>query len=95
MTPKIMPHGRLHEWVAEEEGYFAAEGLEYTFVQAGDYGIRQRRRDASGQVRTGAFETFESGRDGANVRSVSDTTPAATSPRCRGWRPYCLPTRST
>ena len=23
----IHTHGRLHEWVAEEKGYFAAEGL--------------------------------------------------------------------
>ena len=27
----IRPHFRLHEWVAEEKGYFAAEGLEYEF----------------------------------------------------------------
>ena len=32
MALKIMPHGRLQEWVAEEKGYFAAEGLEYSFV---------------------------------------------------------------
>ena len=27
----ITPHFRLHEWVAEERGYFAAEGLDYEF----------------------------------------------------------------
>jgi ABC-type nitrate/sulfonate/bicarbonate transport system substrate-binding protein len=27
----ITPHFRLHEWVAEEKGYFRAEGLEYEF----------------------------------------------------------------
>ena len=27
----IAPHFRLHEWVAEEKGYFTAEGLEYEF----------------------------------------------------------------
>ena len=27
----IAPHMRLQEWVAEEKGYFAAEGLEYEF----------------------------------------------------------------
>ena len=32
MPLKIMPHGRLQEWVAEEKGFFAAEGLAYTFV---------------------------------------------------------------
>ncbi len=52
MTLKILPHGRLQEWVAEEQGYFTAEGLEYTFLPEGDYGV------PAGQVGTGAFETF-------------------------------------
>ena len=67
MALKIMPHGRLQEWVAEEKGYFAAEGLDYAFVHNGDYGIGSVQRDDSGQIRTGAFETFEAGRSGANV----------------------------
>jgi NitT/TauT family transport system substrate-binding protein len=67
MALKIMPHGRLQEWVAEEKGYFAAEGLEYSFVLEGDYGVHAGRRDDAGEIRTGAFETFETGRDGANV----------------------------
>jgi hypothetical protein len=28
----IAPHMRLHEWVAEEKGYFAEEGLDYEFA---------------------------------------------------------------
>jgi len=28
----IAPHMRLQEWVAEEKGYFKAEGLEYDFL---------------------------------------------------------------
>jgi NitT/TauT family transport system substrate-binding protein len=67
MVLKIMPHGRLQEWVAEEKGYFTAEGLEYSFVIEGDYGVHPVRRDDAGEIRTGAFETFEAGRDGANV----------------------------
>jgi hypothetical protein len=43
MALKILPHGRLQEWVAEEQGYFAAEGLEYTFLPEGDYGSRPGR----------------------------------------------------
>ena len=27
----IEAHFRLHEWVAEEKGYFAEEGLDYEF----------------------------------------------------------------
>src|ERR1700739_820944 len=67
MALKIMPHGRLQEWVADEKGFFTGEGLEYSFVTGGDYGVHQARRDDAGQIRTGAFETFETGRDGANV----------------------------
>jgi NitT/TauT family transport system substrate-binding protein len=67
MALKIMPHGRLQEWVAEEKGYFAAEGLEYSFIISGDYGLSSVSRDDAGEIRTGAFETFGAGRDGADV----------------------------
>src|SRR5438477_10971301 len=68
MPLKIMPHGRLQEWVAEEKGFFTAEGLDYTFLtDNGDYGIHSVQRDGAGEVRTGAFETFGAGRDGADV----------------------------
>ncbi|MGH3245243.1 MAG: ABC transporter substrate-binding protein [Trebonia sp.] len=67
MALKIMPHGRLQEWVAEEKGYFAAEGLQYSFVTSGDYGMSSVERDEAGEVKTGAFETFGAGRSGADV----------------------------
>jgi ABC-type nitrate/sulfonate/bicarbonate transport system substrate-binding protein len=67
MTLKILPHGRLQEWVAQERGYFTAEGLDYTFLHADDYGVHDVSRDAGGEIRTGAFETFGAGRDGADV----------------------------
>jgi NitT/TauT family transport system substrate-binding protein len=67
MALKIMPHGRLQEWVAEEKGYFGAEGLEYSFVLTGDYGVSSVQRDDAGEIKTGAFETFGAGRSGADV----------------------------
>ncbi|HEY2240737.1 MAG TPA: hypothetical protein VGI21_18195 [Streptosporangiaceae bacterium] len=67
MALKIMPHGRLQEWVAEEKGYFTDEGLEYTFIPEGDYGIEVVRRDDGGEIRSGAFETFGAGRSGADI----------------------------
>jgi NitT/TauT family transport system substrate-binding protein len=67
MALKIMPHGRLQEWVAEEKGYFAAEGLEYSFIVSGDYGVSTATRDDAGEIKTGAFETFGAGRSGADV----------------------------
>ena len=56
----IQPHFRLHEWVAEEKGYFAAEGLDYEFqetVQSTD-----GKAHAQGD-KVGAMQTFEKGRD--------------------------------
>jgi ABC-type nitrate/sulfonate/bicarbonate transport system substrate-binding protein len=67
MPLKIMPHGRLQEWVADEKGYFTAEGLDYAFVASEDYGVHARQRDDAGEIKSGAFETFGAGRDGADV----------------------------
>jgi hypothetical protein len=55
----IEPHFRLQEWVAEEKGYFAAEGLDYVFqelIQSTD-GQHHDRGD-----RVGAYQSFERGR---------------------------------
>lgn len=82
MALRIMPHGRLQEWVADERGFFTEEGLDYTFVTAGDYGITSPERDEGGEIKTGAFETFEAGRDGANVSCACHwATNAAASER--------------
>src|SRR4051794_41619973 len=35
---RIQPHSRLQEWVAEEEGFFRDEGLDYEFDAAGFIG---------------------------------------------------------
>ena len=56
----IEPHFRLQEWIAEEKGYFAAEGLDYEFREK----IRStdgKHHDIGGQ-RIGAYQSFEAGR---------------------------------
>jgi hypothetical protein len=55
----IDPHFRLQEWVAEEKGYFRAEGLDYEF--------REQVRATGGKIhdkgdKVGAFQSFEEGR---------------------------------
>ena len=58
----IEPHFRLHEWVAEEKGFFADEGLEYEFretVQTSD-GAVHRTPD-----KIGAYQSIEGGREAA------------------------------
>ena len=55
----IEPHFRLQEWVAEEKGYFAAEGLDYEFrelVQRTDGAIHNKG------PKVGAFQSLEQGR---------------------------------
>jgi hypothetical protein len=59
----IQPHFRLQEWVADEKGYFADEGLDYEFreeVQATDGKIHDKGN------KVGAYQSFEAGR-GSNV----------------------------
>ena len=55
----VEPHFRLQEWVAEEKGYFRAEGLDYEF--------RELIRSSGGQHHNkgaqGAFQSIEQGRD--------------------------------
>jgi ABC-type nitrate/sulfonate/bicarbonate transport system substrate-binding protein len=55
----IEPHFRLQEWVAEEKGYFAQEGLDYVFrelVQSTDGKIHDKGD------RIGAYQALEAGR---------------------------------
>ena len=66
----IAPHMRLHEWVAEEKGYFEAEGLDYEFADS--------LKSKDGKIhdlgnKVGAFQTFEEGRT-CNVSSACHWT---------------------
>src|SRR6185295_3059788 len=55
----IQSHFRLHEWVAEEKGYFKDEGLDYIFQET----VKSTGGKAhnSGD-KSGAMQTFEKGR---------------------------------
>jgi hypothetical protein len=72
----IEPHFRLQEWIAEEKGYFTAEGLDYEF--------REKIRSTAGQhhdmggQRVGAYQSFEAGRS-ADVSSPA-TEPSTLRP---------------
>src|ERR1700733_9172376 len=89
MALKIMPHGRLQEWVAEEKGLFKAGGRDYSFIVTGDYGVSSVQRDDAGEIKTGAFETFGAGRDGADV---SCACHSATNAAAREGSRYLVPT---
>jgi len=57
---KIEPHFRLQEWVAEEKGYFTAEGLDYEFYEL----IRSTDGAHHASVgKSGAFQSIERGRE--------------------------------
>jgi hypothetical protein len=55
----IAPHMRLHEWVAEEKGYFKAEGLDYDFFD--ELVSKEGKKHDLGD-KVGAYQTFERGR---------------------------------
>ncbi len=55
----VAPHFRLQEWVAEEKGYFTAEGLNYEFREAMDSSKGSGHNLGS---KVGAYQTFEAGR---------------------------------
>ena len=55
----IEPHFRLQEWVAEEKGYFRAEGLDYEFREL----IRSTEGQHHNKVNQGAFQSIEKGRE--------------------------------
>lgn len=56
----IQPHMRLHEWVAEENGYFKDEELDY------DFRVQWDSQDGRNQYlgdKIGAYQTIEEGRE--------------------------------
>ena len=57
----IAPHFRLQEWVAEEKGYFRAEGLDYEFRDSWGKGDTGKTHAVPNKF--GAYQTFEKGRD--------------------------------
>ncbi|MBV9921256.1 MAG: ABC transporter substrate-binding protein [Pseudonocardia sp.] len=65
MVFRIQPHVRLHEWVAEERGFFTDEGLDYVF-EADGFAAGTSTVGAAGtaslEVRSGAFEDMQAGR---------------------------------
>lgn len=55
----VEPHFRLQEWVAEEQGYFRAEGLDYEFREL----IRSTAGKHHNKGSSGAFQSIEKGRE--------------------------------
>jgi len=55
----VEPHFRLQEWVAEEKGYFGAEGLDYEFREL----IRSTAGQHHNKGAQGAFQSIEKGRE--------------------------------
>ena len=57
----IAPHFRLQEWVAEEKGYFRAEGLDYVFSDSWGKDDVGKTHQVANKV--GAYQSFEKGRE--------------------------------
>jgi ABC-type nitrate/sulfonate/bicarbonate transport system substrate-binding protein len=72
---QISPHFRLHEWVAEEKGYFKAEGLDYEF--------REVFKTHTTPDKVGAMTSFEQGRE-TNVSCACHWTVNVAASQGRG-----------
>jgi hypothetical protein len=60
----IHAHGRLQEWVAEEHGYYAAEGLTDYVLMLNDLGVPDPALTLTPEGKKfGAYESYEAGRD--------------------------------
>ena len=57
----ISPHFRLHEWLAEDKGYFRDEQLDYEF--RGMWGNDDPGKTHATPNKYGAYQNFEKGRD--------------------------------
>src|SRR3954469_23355759 len=60
----IGPHMRLQEWVAEEKGYFKAEGLDYEFTPSTGFSklsVKSATELPKDQIK-GAYQAIEAGR---------------------------------
>jgi hypothetical protein len=70
-TFRISAHGRLQDWIADEHGYFADEGLDYEIsvrtLENADQDIV--RAAGSPDVRVGAYELYREG--GGGKRDMS------------------------
>lgn len=74
---RIQPHGRLQEWVAHENGYFADEGLDYEFKMAPhtDPG-KGAPMSKNTEVLEGAYELYQEGGDGSKGAGACDVSSA-------------------
>ena len=59
----IHTHGRLQEWVAEEKGYYAAEGLTDYVLKKNELGTPDLTKVMTAEGKKhGAYESYETGR---------------------------------
>ncbi|MGH9294128.1 MAG: ABC transporter substrate-binding protein [Acidimicrobiales bacterium] len=69
---RISAHGRLQDWIADEKGYFADEGLDYEinvrYLETADQDIDEPDK---GDVRVGAYELYQMGGGGKKDMSCA------------------------
>ncbi len=76
---RIQPHGRLQEWVAQENGYFEDEGLDYEFKFAapdGGDGAPLTKDTEVVDLKRGAYELYQASGDGSKGVDACDVSSA-------------------
>ena len=86
---RISAHGRLQDWIADEKGYFTAEGLDYQInVRVLENADQDIMSTGGTDVRTGAYELYQSGGGGKKDMSCAchwAVNEAATAGAGRMW----------
>lgn len=68
---RIVSHGRLQDWIAADNGYFADEGLDHELDVVLLENAEQNVVSGEGYVRTGAYELYQSGGHGKRDMSCA------------------------
>ncbi len=68
----ISTHGRLQDWIADEKGYFADEGLDYELdVRVLENAEQSIEAPGRSEIRIGAYELYRSGGGGKKDMSCA------------------------
>ena len=71
-TFRISTHGRLQDWIADENGYFDDEGLAYELdVRILENADQDIPASTPGDVRVGAYELYRTGAGGKQNMSCA------------------------
>ena len=82
----IQPHGRLNDWVADEKGYFAEEGLDYFLNVEASYKTVEMLPEAKSKssIKDNLHGAFERYAEGGGRKGTAENRQGQTEKQLRG-----------